>query len=108
MRVFRHRGLVILLWFVLLVVLYALGTHACKHGIPIGWALLGGAELLGVLVCARLLAWLRRQPARASSAAARKSTRVRFMLLTGLALNVLTLLLLGGMGAPLLLLRPCE
>jgi hypothetical protein len=95
-----------LFWFCGLVLLYSLGARECQGWVPVtSWSVYGTCLLVHGLAL-----WML---ARASFAAppepdGRPPARVEFMRFGGIALNVLTLIVLAGFGFPLLMMGPCE
>lgn len=93
------------LWFVALLVLYAVCARDCRAWVPaLGWSILA----LCLAGSGASLAWLLRLIRGEAAAQVARPALDRFMSWGGVALNVLSLVLLGGFGVPLLLLRPCE
>ena len=106
LRMFAWASLGPCLWFVALTGLSALGTHECKGGfIPTASWSVFGAGVLGHV--AAIVALVRRSSEPSDSAPAREPERVRFVRWGAIALNVYSLLVLGGFGLPLLILGPC-
>jgi hypothetical protein len=93
------------LWFLGLVVLYAVCARDCRAFVTtLGWSILALCLAGSGASLASLLRMMRGDAAQQVAQPALD----RFMSWGGVALNLLSLLLLGGFGIPLLLLRPCE
>jgi hypothetical protein len=98
-----------LLWFTALLILYALAARDCP---PFSRWLSWGLLAMTMAGCGASLVVLRRLgqtiQQQHDALPQHEWQRARFMVHAGLALNVLSLLLLLGFGMPLLMLRPCE
>ena len=91
----------------LLTVLYALSDRHCERGSAALWAL----SIVSTLVCAGLSAaslrlWLHKPEA--AGLPRPSAARVRFQILLGLLLNLISTLLCVGLALPLLVLRRCQ
>jgi hypothetical protein len=106
LRLFAWACLGPTVWFMALVVLYALGERECQGWVPVtSWAVFGVSVLAHALALAVLA---RASSAQMSRPDGRSEQRVDFMRSGAIALNLLSLIVLSGFSFPLLMLRPCE
>jgi hypothetical protein len=101
LRLFALASLGPCLWFVALVVMYAVSARACR---PSDALWLWSTFALCTLGHAPSIFGLSRMNRQGASDPPRRRLTVRI----GLTLNVLSLLLMAGFAMPMLLLRPCE
>jgi hypothetical protein len=113
LRLFAWACLGPTVWFLALVVLYALGERECQGWVPItSWSVFGVSVLAHALALAVLGRASSAQTPPSARATAREDgrseQRVDFMRSGAIALNLLSLVVLSGFSFPLLMLRPCE
>jgi hypothetical protein len=88
-----------LLWFAALVIMYAVCAHGRSWDPALSWPVLAVSIAASTAALVKLVSMARALPATPSPL----DTRAKFMRWGGVALNVLSLVLLVGLGIPLLM-----